>query len=546
MLWQHYYQPSSLDQALQLLQQHAGSARIVAGGTDVLVELQRGVKPTTTLIDITRLHELKYVRHAGGMIQIGGLATHNDVIASDACVQYALPLAQACWEVGAPQIRTRATLAGNLITASPANDTITPLMALGAEVVLLSATGERTVPLRDFYTGFRKTVIQPVELLREIRLPALQENQRGLFIKLGLRRAQAISVIDIAIVLTMGDGGWEIGDRESDSQPPTPISHPPVTDARITLGCLAPTIVHAPAAEAYLYGKPLTPDICAEAGRLACTDVVPIDDVRGSAGYRLATLANLVAEGLRRIAEGRERAGWPEQPVLLETDDERRKTKDERNVDLLERSSDSDSSASPFVLRRSSLVETIETTINGQHYLLHGAHTKSLLDALREDAGLTGSKEGCAEGECGACTVWLNGQAVMACLVPAPQAHGVHVTTIEGLASSRHDDRRQTIDNGQPTSDDPSSIVHRPSSPEGLHPLQQAFIANAAVQCGYCIPGMLMAGAKLLDERTHPSLDQIQSALSGNICRCTGYRKILDAVLDAAEQNSGVRSQNSE
>ena len=176
MLWQHYYQPSSLDQALQLLQQHAGSARIIAGGTDVLVELQRGVKPTTTLIDITRLHELKYVRHTGGTIQIGGLATHNDVIASDACVQYALPLAQACWEVGAPQIRTRATIAGNLITASPANDTITPLMALGAEVVLLSAAGTRTVPLRDFYTGFRKTAIQPDELLREIRVPALQED----------------------------------------------------------------------------------------------------------------------------------------------------------------------------------------------------------------------------------------------------------------------------------------------------------------------------------------------------------------------------------
>src|SRR5258705_12339768 len=111
MLWQHYYQPSSLDQALQLLQQHAGSARIIAGGTDVLVELQRGVKPTTTLIDITRLHELKYVRHVGGTIQIGGLATPNDVIAPHPCGQFTLPLAHACWEVGAPQIRTPRTLA---------------------------------------------------------------------------------------------------------------------------------------------------------------------------------------------------------------------------------------------------------------------------------------------------------------------------------------------------------------------------------------------------------------------------------------------------
>jgi carbon-monoxide dehydrogenase medium subunit len=280
--------------------------------------------------------------------------------------------------------------------------------------------------------------------------------------------------------------------------------------------------------------------VCAEAGRLACADVAPIDDVRGSAGYRLTTLSSLVAEGLRRIAENRERDGWPERPVLLETIDDRLQTIDPASLSI--------------VHRPSSIVETIETTINGQPYALHRAHTKSLLDALREDAGLTGSKEGCAEGECGACTVWLNGQAVMACLVPAPQAHGAHVTTIEGLAAQTMNDERGTMnDQSEAVADKPavhteadtdsSFIVHRSS----LHPLQQAFIDNAAVQCGYCIPGMLMAGAKLLDERAQPSLDQIQTALSGNICRCTGYRKILDAVLDAAtREKTEVRRQNSE
>jgi len=472
MMWQTYLQPTSLSEALDLLQQYAGQARIIAGGTDVLVELQRGVQPTSTLIDITALPDLKYVRYDNGIIHVGALATHNDIVASPACVQYALPLAQACWEVGAPQIRTRATVAGNLITASPANDTITPLMALDAEVVLLSKTGERIVPLRDFYRGVRRTVRQPNELLREIRVPAMRADQRGLFLKLGLRQAQAISVINIAFVLTFNPVGSPVADEET-------------IDARITLGCLAPTIVHASTVEAYLKGQRLDPQVCQEAGRLANEDVSPIDDIRSSAAYRQATLANLVTHGLQRLATHAETTQWPPQPVLLETN----------------------AIASPQQAL-SSFDSTISTTINGQSYQLTGATQKTLLNALREDAGLTGTKEGCAEGECGACTVWLNGQAVMSCLVPAAQAHNATITTIEGLATATE-----------------------------LHPLQQAFIDKAAVQCGYCIPGMLMAGAKLLAEHPRPDLEQIRFALSGNICRCTGYRKILDAVLQAAYTN---------
>ncbi|MGH2479774.1 MAG: FAD binding domain-containing protein, partial [Ktedonobacteraceae bacterium] len=154
-MWNTYLQPDNLDDALRLLQRYGERARLIAGGTDVLVELQRGVKPTGTLIDLSAVRELKYVRHAGSYLALGALATHNDVVASPACVQHALPLAQACWEVGAPQIRNRATIAGNLVTASPANDTIPPLLALGAEIELLSLRGTRVVPLHEFYQGFR-------------------------------------------------------------------------------------------------------------------------------------------------------------------------------------------------------------------------------------------------------------------------------------------------------------------------------------------------------------------------------------------------------
>ena len=464
-MWQTYLQPSTLDEALTLLREHGAGARVVAGGTDVVVELQRGVRPATTLIDVSALHDLKYVRARDGRIYLGALATHNDVIASTECAAGAAPLVQACWEIGAPQIRTRGTVAGNLVTASPANDTIPALLALDAEVVLCGTEGERVVALRDFYLGVRRTTLGPGEIMREIRFAALRPDERGAFVKLGLRRAQAISVINAALVLRF-DGKQ-------------------VSAARIALGCVAPTVVRIPAAETFLRGKQLTPEVCEEAGRLAAEEIRPIDDLRGTAAYRLHTVATLVADALRRIARDEQPVEQSGQPVLLET------------------------GSRPMTT--GGFTDTISTTINGRCYDLPDASGKTLLDALREDAGLRGAKEGCAEGECGACTVWLNGQAVMACLVPAPQAHGGVLTTIEGLA-------------GTPDGTDEDGT---------LHPLQEAFIKHGAVQCGFCIPGMLMAGAKLLEEHPRPDVEQTQVALSGNICRCTGYRKIFDAVLDA-------------
>jgi xanthine dehydrogenase iron-sulfur cluster and FAD-binding subunit A len=434
--------------------------------------MERGVrKGIDTLVDVTRIPGLDEISlDEDGIIHLGPLVTHNHAVASKLIRDHAYPLARACWEVGSPQLRNRATIAGNLITASPANDTITPLMALGARVTLQSLRGgqvvSRQIALSDFYLGVRKTEMQPDEMLIDIAFPAMKANQRGHFVKFALRRAQAISLVNAAMVLTL-----------EDSQ---------VREAQITLGSVSPTIIHAVEAEQFLLGKTLDDDIIRQAGELAAQASSPISDLRGSAGYRLRMVKVCTQRGLKAIAAGKERVEMPVNPVLLWG------TSQHPPVSL------------PQPLHHSE-ADAIITRINGKEYTLPGGQHKNLLRLLREDALLIGSKEGCAEGECGSCTVFLDGVAVLSCMVPAARAHGADIITVEGLA-----------DNGK------------------LHPVQEAFVEYGAVQCGYCTPGFLMSAAKLLEERKQPSDNEIRQAISGNLCRCTGYYKIIEAIESAA------------
>jgi carbon-monoxide dehydrogenase small subunit len=161
------------------------------------------------------------------------------------------------------------------------------------------------------------------------------------------------------------------------------------------------------------------------------------------------------------------------------------------------------------VLRR----HPIQVTVNGEIYEVSVKPKKTLLDLLREDLDLTGTKRGCGNGECGACTVLLNGKPVNACLVLAVEADGKEIFTIEGLAEGAM-----------------------------LHPLQEAFIKYGAVQCGYCSPGMILTAKALLDENLRPSEREVKKAIAGNLCRCGGYNKIVKAILSVAAKKlpSGV------
>lgn len=468
-MWKEYLQPVTIDEILELLREYKESARIVNGGTDLLIEIERGLRKPSVLIDVSRVRGMDYIQFERGWIHLGAGVTHNQAAGSRLLRRYAYPLARACWDVGAPQIRNRGTVAGNILTASPANDTITPLFALKARVTLRSKErGERFLPIEAFILGVRKTALEPDELLTEISFPVLKEDECGTFLKFGLRQAQAVSVANVAVVL--GFTGSQ------------------VASAKISLGSVAPTIIFATGAQEFLLGKTLDESVISKAADLAILAVSPINDVRGSAEYRLGLVRTLVKRALQQICYHTEQAGFTESPVMLWG-------KTNGKFPALDVSWDSRKSG------------TIDTIVNGKRFCVEGADHKTLLNMLREDIGLTGTKEGCAEGECGACTVLLDGIAVMSCMIPAPRAHRAQIVTIEGLGT------------------------------EGkLHPVQQAFVDVGAIQCGYCSPGFIISGAELLDEIPFPSQKEIKQAISGNLCRCTGYYKIIEAIEHAGMQ----------
>jgi carbon-monoxide dehydrogenase medium subunit len=466
-MWNTYIQPRTIDETLELLAKYQADARLINGGTDLLIEIERKIRNPKVLIDISRVPGLDTIREDGDHIRLGPGVTHNQVVGSELLRQLAYPLVRACWEVGAPQIRNRGTIVGNLVTASPANDTIVPLWAVGADVRLKSVRGERVVPFSNFFKGVRKTALEPDEMVVQVQFQKMSPKDRGTFIKLGLRRAQAISVVSAAVVL-------EFEDME-------------ISNAWIALGAVAPTIITCGQAEQVMVGSYLSDAVIQESSELAAQEAKPIDDVRGTADYRREMVRVCVARAMRQIRDNV--YDLPEKPVMLWG------------------GTDGHFKPHDHATETHTEPDVIETRVNGEKLEAKGSD-KSLLRFLREDLHLIGTKEGCAEGECGACTVYLDGIAVMSCLVPAARAHHARVETIEGLTPKNGD------------------------TPPPLHPVQQKFIEHGAAQCGYCIPGFIMSGAKLLEENPAPTRNDVEQAISGNLCRCTGYYKIIDAIQD--------------
>jgi len=270
-----------LPEALALLDREPGVWQPLAGGTDLMVLFEAGKLPHKKFLSIWKLAELKGIQVTPGHVTLGALTTYTQVMAHPILRQEFPLLCQAAKETGGIATQNRGTLAGNIANASPAADSPPALLVYDAELELISARGSRRVPYHGFHTGYKKMLLRPDELIRSIRLPRARKNWRQYFRKVGTRKAQAISKVCFAAAAVLE--GEAIG------------------DIRIVLGSVAPTVLRCVKTEAALRGQRLDSSATDAARAELSREIVPIDDMRSTARYRLRVAQNLLGDFLQQI-----------------------------------------------------------------------------------------------------------------------------------------------------------------------------------------------------------------------------------------------------
>jgi len=271
--------PADLGEAYRLLAE--ARHRPLAGGTDLYVQLSGGLGPRSErLLDLWRLDELRGIRADRATLTLGALTTYTDIRRSDACRELLPALVEAAATVGAAQIQNRGTLGGNIANASPAGDTLPVLLATDAEIVVGSVRGERSVPAASFWTGYRRTALEPDEIVVRVRIP-LVDGRHVRFRKVGTRRAQAISKVVLALSWVASGSG------------------DPWHSVRLALGSVAERPIRAGTTEAWLEGRLPDSDTADTASVRVAAEIEPINDVRSTADYRRAVTARVLHRMIR-------------------------------------------------------------------------------------------------------------------------------------------------------------------------------------------------------------------------------------------------------
>ncbi len=386
-----YMEASTVEEALSWLTPYNGHARLLAGGTDLMVMMKMERAKPEAVININKIPGLNEIKeNPDGSISIGALTTIH-ALAAHPQVRTRYPgLAEACMSFGSTQVEVMGTIGGNICNGSPAADTPPVLMALCAEVTLVSQKGKRFLPLEQFFLSPGKTALQPGEMLVEVTLPAPQPGSTSSFLKAS-RVVADLAKASLAISITRQ------GER--------------ISSCRVAMGSVAPTPLLLPKVADVLVGRIFSPELLAEAGKLIAAAISPIDDVRSSAWYR-RQIANVMLQDALTLAWSR--AIEPKQANL-------------------EKHS---SGSSAFVYAHPQKIgerQEIELNVNGRKTKVWVAANELLLNVLREKLELTGTKYACGIGECSACTVQIDGKPMLSCLMLAVSAVGKKILTVEGL-----------------------------------------------------------------------------------------------------------------
>ena len=485
-----YYPAYSVREALRLGRKHP-EARYIAGGSDLLIKLREGKLSDASLIGLRGVREareiaLRTVRGREDVLCLGSLCTFAEIASNPLVKSLAPMLGRAVDQAGGPQLRNVGTIGGNICNGATSADSAASLFAMNARLALasLAESGEgdsdevqiEEVSIHDFYKGPGRVALKPGQLLTEIRIyPEDVQGFFGHYTKYSMREA-----MDIA---TLGCAVWCRFDQGLER----------VEDIRLAYGVAGPTPLRCPKAEAALRGQPAAEETFRLLGRLALEEINPRDSWRASREFRLRLAEELAVRGARS--------------AYAQAKAERQLTGElgaaaSALADCLETEAAVPAAPLAAAAAGGGRYAILRCTVNGKPVEKPIDCRISLADFLRNELGLTSVKKGCDVGECGACTVLLNGKSIDSCVYLAVWAEGSRILTTEGLAGA----------DGE------------------LSPVQQAFIDEAAVQCGFCAPGLIMTATEIVDSGRKYTRQELRRLISGHLCRCTGYQNILNAV----------------
>jgi len=262
-----FHEPKTVKEACQILAEYGTKARVIAGGTDLMVNMKKKIFSPEQLVSISRIPELNQLDISGDCIRIGACFTVAEIISSDAISKQFNALCEGAKNLGTPLIRNLATIGGNIGSARPAADLPPSLMAYSAQVVLNCLSGERRVSLDKFFLGPGFTAMKPDEILTEIRIPAPNPRSGAGYINIGIRKGQDCNIVNVASFIELDKNGI-------------------IQNARIIMGCVGPTPLRAGSAEKILIGQKPGNELFSRAGAAASSESAPIDDIRGSAAYK--------------------------------------------------------------------------------------------------------------------------------------------------------------------------------------------------------------------------------------------------------------------